>query len=167
MDGKPIDGSCRVAGPFHLSVDRQDRIWITNGNADTVTRFPADDPGKAELLKVGLSPKGIAIDNRGNAWVNNFIGDPGLREKLQLLAQKGRALGKICPRVVVGTRVAPRPPHGADPPPFIAVSSVAKSGEVRGKLHQRRYTTRGTTPTRTRRGILPDQAAGHAAGHHR
>jgi DNA-binding beta-propeller fold protein YncE len=77
-----------------LAVDHQDRIWITNGNSDTVARFPSADPGKAELFKVGLSPKGIAIDSAGNAWVNNFIGDPGLREKLELLAQKGIAFGK-------------------------------------------------------------------------
>src|SRR6516162_7576486 len=38
---------------------------------------------------------------------------------------------------------------------------------LRGKPHQRRNTTRGTTLTRTRRASLPDHAAGHAAGRHR
>jgi streptogramin lyase len=75
VDGKPTDGSCRVKGPFHLAVDQQDRIWITNGSGDTVTRFPASDPSRAESFKVGLSPKAIAIDSKGNAWVNNGFGD--------------------------------------------------------------------------------------------
>src|SRR5208283_3908083 len=52
VNGKPVDGTLQVVGPFHLAVDQQDRIWVTNGGSDTVTRFPASDPGKAEQIKV-------------------------------------------------------------------------------------------------------------------
>jgi streptogramin lyase len=73
LDNRPVDGTCRVLAPFHLAIDQQDRIWITNSGADTVTRFPAADPSRAELLQVGFSPRGIAIDSQGNAWVNNMF----------------------------------------------------------------------------------------------
>ena len=40
------DGPCKLNGPFHLAIDQQDRIWITNAISDTVTRFPAGDPSR-------------------------------------------------------------------------------------------------------------------------
>jgi streptogramin lyase len=47
--GKPSkDGPCKLNGPFHLAIDQQDRIWITNAIGDTVTRFPASDPTKVD-----------------------------------------------------------------------------------------------------------------------
>jgi streptogramin lyase len=88
VDGKPVDGTCKVDGPFHLAIDQQDRIWITNGNNGTVTRFPASDPSKADILKVNYSPKAIAVDSLGNVWVNNALGNPGIVEKLELLWDK-------------------------------------------------------------------------------
>ena len=84
VDGKPVDGTLQVKAPFHLAVDQQDRIWVTN-TSDTVTRFPATDPGKAEQIKVGLVPRGVAIDSLGNAWVANALGHPGVREKLAMV----------------------------------------------------------------------------------
>ena len=83
VDGKPVDGTLQFKEPFHLAVDQQDRIWVTN-TSDTVTRFPASDPGKAEQIKVGLVPRGVAIDSLGNAWVANALGHPGTREKLAM-----------------------------------------------------------------------------------
>jgi hypothetical protein len=83
VDGKPVDGTLQVKGPFHLAVDQQDRIWVTN-TSDTVTRFPASDPGKAEQIKVGLVPRGVAIDSLGNAWVANCLGHPRTKEKLAM-----------------------------------------------------------------------------------
>ena len=85
VDGKPVDGTLQVKGPFHLAVDQQDRIWVT-GNPNTVTRFPASDPGKAEQIKVGYGPRAIAIDSLGNAWVANTLGHPDTAEKLKLVA---------------------------------------------------------------------------------
>jgi hypothetical protein len=56
--------------PFHLAIDQQDRIWITNVVGDTVTRFPASDPSKVEVLPTGsYSGKGMAprVLSRGSA----------------------------------------------------------------------------------------------------
>jgi hypothetical protein len=96
VDGKPEDGTLQVTGPFHLAVDQQDRIWVTNGGSNTVTRFPADDPGNAEHIKVGYGPRAIAIDSLGNAWIANTIGHPSRREMLALgedkLASKVKSL---------------------------------------------------------------------------
>jgi len=88
VDGKPEQGTLQVKAPFHLAIDQQDRIWITNSGSDTVTRFPASVPGKAEQFKVGIAPRAIAIDSRGNAWVANTVGHPGTAEKLSLIKAK-------------------------------------------------------------------------------
>jgi hypothetical protein len=75
-DGKPNkDSPCKLNGPFHLAIDQQDRIWITNAIGDTVTRFPASDPSKVEVFPTGgASGKGMAIDSKGNAWITNTAG---------------------------------------------------------------------------------------------
>jgi DNA-binding beta-propeller fold protein YncE len=88
VDGKPVDGTLQVKGPFHLAVDQQDRIWVTNSGSNTVTRFPASDPGKAELIEVGFAPRAVAIDSLGNAWIANTVGHPDTKEKLALLTEK-------------------------------------------------------------------------------
>jgi streptogramin lyase len=88
VNGKPVDGTLQVKGPFHLAVDQLDRIWVTNGGSNTVTRFPASDPGKAEQIKVGYGPRAVAIDSLGNAWVANTIGHPATKEKLALVEEK-------------------------------------------------------------------------------
>lgn len=75
VDGKPADGTSQVKLPFGIAIDQEDRIWITNSGSDTVTRFPANDPAKAEEFKVGFSPHAIAIDSQGNAWVGNGWND--------------------------------------------------------------------------------------------
>ena len=91
VDGRPVDGTLQVKGPFHLAVDQQDRIWVTNGGANTVTRFPAKDPGQAEKIKVGYGPRAVAIDSLGNAWVANTVGHPGTMEKLALVENAFKA----------------------------------------------------------------------------
>jgi streptogramin lyase len=88
VDGKPVDGTLQVKGPFGIAIDQQDRIWITNSASNTVTRFPASDPGQAEEFKVGFSPHAIAIDSKGNAWIGNLIGHPKTKEVLALVKQK-------------------------------------------------------------------------------
>jgi len=64
-----------MVGPFHLAIDQQDRIWVTNGFGAHVTRFPASDPSKAEKFGTGWSPGGMAIDSQGNVWVTNHLGN--------------------------------------------------------------------------------------------
>ena len=90
-DGRPNkDSPCKLNGPFHLAIDQQDRIWITNALGDTVTRFPASDPSKVEVFPTGgSSGKGMAIDSQGNAWITNTAGSGlTLETKLRLLALK-------------------------------------------------------------------------------
>src|SRR5262245_15467041 len=60
-------------GPFHLAIDQQDRIWVSN-SADFVIRFPASDPTKAEKFKTGINNSGLNIDSQGNVWVTNRFG---------------------------------------------------------------------------------------------
>ncbi len=91
LNDKPLDGILQVKGPFHLAVDQQDRIWVTNSAADTVTRFPANNPGEAEQIKVGFAPRAIAIDSLGNAWVANTLGHPSTKEMLALVEEKFEA----------------------------------------------------------------------------
>jgi DNA-binding beta-propeller fold protein YncE len=102
--GKPNkDSPCKLNAPFHLAIDQQDRIWITNVLSDTVTRFPASDPTKVEVLKSGgHSGKGIAIDSKGNAWIANTAGDGlDLRTKAKLLELKLTGHMSEMDRVVV------------------------------------------------------------------
>ena len=60
--------------PFHLGIDLQDRIWVSNSGITHVTRFPASDPRKAENFKTGVNNSGLGIDSRGNVWVTNRFG---------------------------------------------------------------------------------------------
>ena len=60
--------------PFHLGIDQQDRIWVTNGAADHVVRFPASDPTKVDTFQTGWSGSGLGIDSQGNVWVTNRFG---------------------------------------------------------------------------------------------
>jgi hypothetical protein len=61
-------------GPFHLGIDQQDRIWVTNAAGGHITRFPASDPSKAEKFGTGWSGSGLGIDSQGNVWVTNRFG---------------------------------------------------------------------------------------------
>jgi hypothetical protein len=61
-------------GPFHLAIDQQDRIWVSDAS-DKVTRFPASDPSKVENFRTGYVNSGLNIDSQGNVWVTNRLGD--------------------------------------------------------------------------------------------
>jgi DNA-binding beta-propeller fold protein YncE len=61
--------------PFHLGIDQQDRIWVSDGGIDHVTRFPASDPTHVETFKTGFSSSGLGIDSQGNVWVTNRLGN--------------------------------------------------------------------------------------------
>ena len=90
--------------PFHLGIDQQDRIWVSNSGVDHVTRFPAADPSKAENFKTGINNSGLAIDSQGNVWVTNRFGngllgmahlvDMGVRLKLEGVAAASDYLTK-------------------------------------------------------------------------
>ena len=62
-----------LSQPFDVVVDDQNRVWVANTAGDTITRFPADNPNDEQTFKVGLSPRGMALDSKGNIWVADFV----------------------------------------------------------------------------------------------
>jgi hypothetical protein len=70
--------------PFHLGIDQQDRIWVSNSGVEHVTRFPAADPSKVQNFKSGVNTSGLGIDSRGNVWVTTRFGN-GLLGKAHLI----------------------------------------------------------------------------------
>jgi hypothetical protein len=72
-EGKDAEPCKSFTGPFHLGIDQQNRIWVSN-SSDSVTRFPASDPSKAENFRTGLLNSGLNIDSQGNVWVANRFG---------------------------------------------------------------------------------------------
>jgi streptogramin lyase len=74
-EGLEVEPCKSFAGPFHLGIDQQDRIWVTNGIGAWVTRFPASDPTRVEKFRTGFSGSGMAVDSKGNIWVTNRLGN--------------------------------------------------------------------------------------------
>ena len=74
-DGFKVEPCKSMLGPFHLGIDQQNRIWVTNAIGEHVTRFPASDPAKAEKFTTGWSGSGLGIDSQGNVWVTNRVGN--------------------------------------------------------------------------------------------
>ncbi len=89
------DEPCKsFVAPFHLGIDQQDRIWVTNRGGDFVTRFLAADPTKVQTFKAGYQGSGLAIDSRGNVWITNSFGSSAqgkaaLEELVKLLKSGG------------------------------------------------------------------------------
>ncbi|HKD16250.1 MAG TPA: hypothetical protein VKG23_00175 [Thermoanaerobaculia bacterium] len=74
-EGRDVEPCKSFLGPFHLAIDQQSRIWVTNAVGGHVTRFPASDPTKAEKFSTGWSGSGLNIDSQGNVWVTNRLGN--------------------------------------------------------------------------------------------
>jgi len=92
-EGSSAEPCKSFKAPFHLGIDPQDRIWVSNSGIDHLTRFPASDPSKTENFKTGgFNSSGLGIDSKGNVWVTNRFGsgllgmahlvDMGVRLKL-------------------------------------------------------------------------------------
>ena len=64
-EGRTAERCKSFVGPFHLGIDQQDRIWMTNVFGAHVSRFPAADPSKVEKFKTGYSGSGLGIDSQG------------------------------------------------------------------------------------------------------
>ena len=67
-DGKIV----KVAGlksPFDIVIDPQNQVWVSNSQSDTVVRFPADDPAKAQSIRAGIGVRALALNSKGNVWV--------------------------------------------------------------------------------------------------
>jgi hypothetical protein len=60
-----------LKSPFGIAIDAQNRVWVSNSLSDTVVRFPADDPSKAESFRCGIGVRGVALDSKGNLWVGS------------------------------------------------------------------------------------------------
>jgi hypothetical protein len=73
-EGRTEEPCKSFLGPFHLAIDLQDRIWVSNSVGDVVTRFSAADPTKVQTFKAGYSGSGLNIDSQGNVWVTNRLG---------------------------------------------------------------------------------------------
>jgi hypothetical protein len=74
-EGPDVEPCKSLLGPFHLGIDQQDRIWVTNALGAWVTRFPVSDPSKAQRFDTGYSGSGLGIDSQGNVWVTNRLGN--------------------------------------------------------------------------------------------
>jgi hypothetical protein len=73
-EGQDAEPCKSFAGPFHIGIDQQNRIWVTQALGAWVTRFPATDPNKVERFETGYSGSGLGIDSQGNVWVSSRFG---------------------------------------------------------------------------------------------
>ena len=74
-EGESAEPCKSFKAPFHLGIDQQDRIWVSNSGIDHITRFPASDPAKSENFKTGgFNSSGLGIDSQGNVWITNRFG---------------------------------------------------------------------------------------------
>lgn len=74
-EGRDVEPCKSFMAPFHLAIDQQSRIWVSNGLGGHVTRFPAADPSKVEKFDTGWSGSGLNVDSQGNVWVTNRLGN--------------------------------------------------------------------------------------------
>jgi streptogramin lyase len=58
-----------LKSPFDIVIDSQNRVWVSNSQSDTVTRFRADDPSKVENFRAGIAVRALALDAKENVWV--------------------------------------------------------------------------------------------------
>ena len=84
----PLKNPCGLFAPFHLGIDQQDRIWISNSIGSSVIRFPVSDPTKVEKFQVGYGGSGLAIDSQGNVWHADRFGssENGRLKLVELMA---------------------------------------------------------------------------------
>lgn len=74
--------------PFHLAIDQQDRIWVSDNIGHYVNRINVSDPTKAEKFEVGWGGSGLAIDSQGNVWHADRFGssEDGRLKMVELMA---------------------------------------------------------------------------------
>jgi sugar lactone lactonase YvrE len=72
-EGDSAEPCKSFTAPFHLAIDQQDRIWVSDSSFHVI-RFPATDPEKAVKFDVPSNNSGLNIDSKGNVWVTNRFG---------------------------------------------------------------------------------------------
>ena len=72
-EGDSAEPCKSFTAPFHLAIDQQDRIWVSDSSFHVI-RFPASDPSKAVKFEVRSNNSGLNIDSQGNVWVTNRFG---------------------------------------------------------------------------------------------
>ena len=72
-EGDSAEPCKSFTAPFHLAIDQQDRIWVSDSSFHVI-RFPAADPSRATKLDVRSNNSGLNIDSQGNVWVTNRFG---------------------------------------------------------------------------------------------
>jgi streptogramin lyase len=84
----PLKNPCSLFAPFHLAIDEQDRIWVSNSIGSSVIRFHISDPTKIEKFDVGFGGSGLAIDSQGNVWHADRFGssENGRLKLVELMA---------------------------------------------------------------------------------
>jgi streptogramin lyase len=109
--GNPKVNPGKLSAPFHLAIDQQDRIWVSNFVSDWVTRFPVSDPTKVEVFKTGFSPGGMGIDSKGNVWIASHFGNskrgPAIFAEVMKVAKAGGNYDPVLVRAMVETKAGP------------------------------------------------------------
>jgi sugar lactone lactonase YvrE len=72
-EGDSAEPCKSFTAPFHLAIDQQDRIWVSDSSLHVI-RFAASDPTKSQKFDVRSNNSGINIDSSGNVWVTNRFG---------------------------------------------------------------------------------------------
>lgn len=57
-----------LSAPFAASIDRENRVWISNTNSKSLIRYSPSDE-KAERFILAGGGRGVALDSKGNCWV--------------------------------------------------------------------------------------------------
>lgn len=104
-DGKTVTVK-GLASPFGIAIDAQNRVWVSNSASDTVVRFLADDPSKAESFRAGISARGVALDSKGNLWIASNMSltftPPKLPKGISIMKQFQLVLAYVEPRLAGG-----------------------------------------------------------------
>ena len=117
-EGDSAEPCKSFTAPFHLAIDQQDRIWVSDSSFHVI-RFPAADPSKAVKFDVRSNNSGLNIDSQGNVWVTNRFGSGllGMAHMIDMAAHLKtgrRALGLRLPdQDHVGTEGRQRQRHRA------------------------------------------------------
>lgn len=85
-----------LRAPFAASIDRANRVWISNTNSRTLVRYtPSGANGLVETFKLAGGGRGVALDSKGNCWVgcNTSPGFPATTPTDGVSIIEGFALG--------------------------------------------------------------------------